>query len=558
MNDHRGGWIVVFMCLLFAAGCAKATPPAAPTAVLTEAPAEPRALLNARGTLFSTAGQCSACHTGLKTADGTDVSIDTDWRSTMMANSARDPYYRASVRREILAYPQFNEFIQNKCSTCHVPMSHFTTLIAGGKTIMLDDGVFSPANADHTLAIDGVSCTVCHQIQAEKLGTAESYSGGLVFDEKAVAGQRTLFGQFAVAESWVAVMQAASGYAPAQSAHTEQSALCATCHNLFTPYITNDGKVSEDLFPEQTPYTEWEHSSYGKGVSCQSCHMPDAGEAVAISTVNPEKRTPFRQHTFIGGNQFMLGLLKVNGAALEVTALDEQFTQTRQLTEAQLAEKTAQLSVDSSVEASTLNLDVKVKNLTGHKLPTSFPSRRVWLHVVVKDATGAVVFESGNWDEDGAISGNINDQDAGQYEPHYLTIDAADQVQIYETIIGDPDGAVTTTLLRAQHYLKDNRLLPSGMDKAAIPAEIAVAGEAAQDEDFTGGGDTVRYIVNLPASGTYEITVELLYQSIGYRWAQNLRGIPFTAEAESFLEMLKQTPLTPALIGQVSLEVRQP
>ncbi|TLM99986.1 hypothetical protein FDZ74_17220 [bacterium] len=131
-------------------------------------------------------------------------------------------------------------------------------------------------------------------------------------------------------------------------------------------------------------------------------------------------------------------------------------------------------------------------------------------------------------------------------------------MQIYETIIGDPDGGVTTALLRAQHYLKDNRLLPSGMDKATIPAEIAVAGEAATDDDFTGGGDTVRYIVNLPASGKYDVTVELLYQSIGYRWAQNLRGFPFTAEAESFLEMLKQTPFTPALIGQVSLEVSQP
>lgn len=558
MKIHRGGWIVVVLCVGILAACAKAPQPAAPTSAPTEAAVEPRALLNTRGSMFSSVGQCAACHTGLKTADGTDISIDTDWRSTMMANAARDPYYRASVRRETLIAPEYNDFIQNKCSTCHVPMSHFTSAAAGGTTIMFDDGVFAAANPDHTLAMDGVSCTVCHQIQDEKLGTMDSYSGGLVFDAKTPAGERTLFGQFDVAENWVAVMKAASGYAPLKSAHTEQAALCATCHNLFTPYITNDGKVSVDLFPEQTPYTEWEHSSYGDGVSCQACHMPDAGEAVAISTVNPEKRTPFRQHTFVGANQFMLGLLKTNGDLLEVTALDDQFDQTHKLTEQQLAEKTAALTVTPGVKGSTLNLDVKISVQTGHKFPTSFPSRRAWLHVVVKDAGGAVVFESGGWDENGAISGNANDQDAASYEPHYLTIDAPDQVQIYETIIGNPDGKVTTTLLRAQHYLKDNRLLPDGMDKTAIPPEIAVAGEAAQDADFTGGGDTVRYVVQLPTSGPYQVMVELLYQPIGYRWAENLGDTPGNAEAESFLAMLKQTPLTPALVARTNVETGKP
>ena len=164
MRSERMGWIGGIVCLILAAtGCTQAQP----TAMSTSSPvvkAEPRALLNKKGTLFSTAGQCSACHTGLKTSNANDISIDTDWRSTMMANSARDPYYRASVRREILANPGYDEFIQNKCSTCHVPMAHFTEAVAGKKTTMLDDGVFSAANPDHTLALDGVSCTVCHQI----------------------------------------------------------------------------------------------------------------------------------------------------------------------------------------------------------------------------------------------------------------------------------------------------------------------------------------------------------------------------------------------------------
>ena len=142
-----------------------------------------------------------------------------------------------------------------------------TTAAAGGKTVMLDDGVFASTHPDHALAMDGVSCTLCHQIQSEGLGTTESYSGGLLFDETKPTGERAVFGQFAVAESWVTVMQAASGFVPVQAAHTEQSAMCATCHNLFTPYITNDGKVSEELFPEQTPYTEWENSDFAEDQS---------------------------------------------------------------------------------------------------------------------------------------------------------------------------------------------------------------------------------------------------------------------------------------------------
>lgn len=556
MKAGWGGWIAgCLFLLLLAAGCAQTQPTVPATAV---AQTTPRALLNEKGTLFSTAGQCSACHTGLRTGAGEDVSIDTDWRSTMMANAARDPYYRASVRREILANPDHADFIQDKCSTCHVPMAHFSDVAASEKTKMLDEGVFAAANPEHSLAMDGVSCTVCHQIQAEKLGTAASFSGGLVLDKQAAAGERKAFGPFAVAENWVAVMKAASGYVPAQAEHTAQSALCATCHNLFTPYITNDGQVSEGLFPEQTPYTEWENSAYAESASCQSCHMPDAGEALAISSVNPEKRSPFRQHTFIGGNLFMLTLFEKNGDALEVTALEDQFGQTGLLTSQQLDGKTASVSVTPGGADSTLTLDVKIANLTGHKFPTSFPSRRAWLHVIVQNADGAVVFESGGWSPDGAIEGNINDDDSSQYEPHYRVITAPDQVQIYEAIIGDPDGAVTTTLLRAMNYLKDNRLLPDGMEKATLPPEIAVQGEAASDDDFSAGGDLVSYQIELPGSGNYSVTVELLYQSIGHRWADNLRGFPVTDEASAFLEMLKETPLEPVQVAQAQLTWSQP
>ena len=48
--------------------------------------------------LFTHSENCVACHNNLSTATGEDVSIGTTWRSTMMANSARDPYWHAGVQ----------------------------------------------------------------------------------------------------------------------------------------------------------------------------------------------------------------------------------------------------------------------------------------------------------------------------------------------------------------------------------------------------------------------------------------------------------------------------
>ena len=50
--------------------------------------------------LFQTSDRCFACHNGLSTSAGEDISIGFSWRPTMMANSARDPYWQAGVRRE--------------------------------------------------------------------------------------------------------------------------------------------------------------------------------------------------------------------------------------------------------------------------------------------------------------------------------------------------------------------------------------------------------------------------------------------------------------------------
>jgi hypothetical protein len=170
-----------------------------------------------------------------------------------------------------------------------------------------------------------------------------------------------------------------------------------------------------------------------------------------------------------------------------------------------------------------LQVRVLVQNLSGHKMPTAYPSRRAWLHLVVRDARDNKVFESGALKADGSIEGNDNDMDPARFAPHYREITSSREVQIYEPILKDADGHVTTGLLSAVGYLKDNRLLPSGFKKETAEQDIAVVGDAAEDPNFTGAGNLVQYSVSTGnASGPFRVQAELWYQPIGFRWAHNL------------------------------------
>src|SRR5687767_13832893 len=81
--------------------------------------------------MFATSDRCIGCHNGLRTPSGEDVSIGAGWRASMMANSSRDPYWQASVRREVLDHPAAADVIQDECATCHMPMSRTEARLKG-------------------------------------------------------------------------------------------------------------------------------------------------------------------------------------------------------------------------------------------------------------------------------------------------------------------------------------------------------------------------------------------------------------------------------------------
>jgi hypothetical protein len=484
---------------------------------------------------FVTADRCTSCHNALKTPDGVDVSVGTAWRGSMMANAARDPYWQASVRSECTEHPTASAAIENKCALCHMPMASVEMRAAGRPADVFEhlakDRQGSPLGR---LAMDGVSCTACHQIADKGLGQSSSFSGGFVTDTKAEPGQRTILGSFEVDKNRNDLMKLSSGFGCAKSTHLASAEYCATCHTLYTR-----GPDAASELPEQVPYLEWKHSSHSPAATCQSCHMPRVKDT-PIASRNGQNRPFLGQHMFQSGNFLVPAMLDSRRDELAVTARSAELAATAEKSVEYLKKSAARLGIAGvEVSGDKLTAEVAVTNLAGHKLPTGYPSRRVWIHFVVKGANGTTVFESGALQADGAIRGNDNDSDATRYEPHYREIDSQDQVQIYESIMASAEGKVTTGLLTAVRYVKDNRLLPTGFDKAQAGPDIAVRGPALEDGDFGPGEDRVRYQVQIkPEAGPFTVEAELMYQPIGYRWAHNLKPRS-TAETDRFVSLFE-------------------
>lgn len=478
---------------------------------------------------FSGSANCAGCHDGLRDAEGNDVSIGTDWSSTMMAHSMRDPVFQAKLASELKRHPELSDVLSQKCLHCHAPMASIDAEFDGNAlTLLTDTGVLDPGNAYHDQAMEGVSCTVCHQIEdSEDLGEPASFSGGFTIPTVAESSRRYAYGQYE--SPFVGPMRRFTGYEPRHSAHVEDSALCGTCHNLHTPIVATNGElISEKTgreFPEQAVYTEWEQSDFGDDgmspQSCQDCHMRSA-DGVRMST-RPRRVgavDDFKRHGFGGANTVVLGMLDSHRDELGVTStgIKDAIESNREF-----LQTAAELHILSAYRAGDrLEVDVEVINKTGHKLPTGYPSRRVWIDLQVVDSRGREVFRSGAMRADGSIVGVDADSNSATHERHHEVITSPEQVQVYESVMEDTDGQVTYTLLSANTYDKDNRILPSGLDKSQTTADTAVFGGANQDDDFVGGSDVVSYRIPVSNSGQLVVKATLRYQPLSSAYLNDL------------------------------------
>ena len=498
--------------------------------------------------LFAASGDCEQCHgydvNGIASSGGEagDVNVVDDWKTSMMAMSAKDPLWRAKVSHEVLTIPNHQEEIEDKCTSCHASMGHFAAFHEGAEHYSIEDLVQDP------WGLDGVSCLSCHQQKDEALG--DTHSGDLRFDTAKVA-----YGQYISPLASPMVLE--TGYAPVFSEHIQDAGICASCHTLITETVDLDGEFIGSAFVEQATYHEWLNSTYDdQDISCQNCHMPNLGNTpiFLIAGLNTAPRQNFSVHEFAGANTFMLQLMKDNKEELELSGSDGDFDQTIAATFESLQTQSASLSLSAlQRDENSASFSVTVSNLAGHKFPSGYPARRLFLQFTVRDDLGNTIFSSGETGENFILT------DEEGVEPHYDIINSEDEVQIYEMAMGDVNGDFTTVLDRGFIHLKDNRLLPIGFSYGdEVIDTVLVHGNATFDSDYLGkasalGRDRIRYNVSLDEYfGELNVEVSAFYQSIPHKWLEEMFS-DSTEEIELFRDMYESADKTPVLVGSESI-----
>ncbi|MCB9662917.1 MAG: hypothetical protein H6732_02310 [Alphaproteobacteria bacterium] len=321
-----------------------------PDLVDTDDPDAHDALSRPAEPTLSTAGlsgalACSGCHPDHYAA----------WRTSMHAYAMHDPVFRALQRARVADHEgrqaQF-------CTQCHTPL--------GSR----DGDVLAHPDLEGLgpLSVEGVTCEVCHTVAS----VARTSQAGLVLD---VDGPM---------RGTLPDPEPTAAHATTHSPLHGTAELCAACHD-----VREVGGL-----PLERPYAEWRSSPAGReGRPCQSCHMPETRGPAAVG--GPERVV--HRHGWIGGGMPLLpGFLDDTERAArlaEVTAL---------------LQGAAALDVDAPMHwtpGGVLPVVVTVRNLVdGHAFPTGTTfNRQVWVEVTVTDEADAVLYRSGDLDEDGNL-----------------------------------------------------------------------------------------------------------------------------------------------------------
>jgi hypothetical protein len=462
---------------------------------------------------------CAGCHGfdeaggALVDAQGKDVNIYDDWQFSMMGLSAHDPFWRATLAHEVNQFSAAATEIETTCLKCHAPLGSIQAHFSGHPysfSMMLQD----------SLGLDGVSCSSCHQQPARNLGAGQS--GNFTIDTN-----RIMFGPYP--NPFQGPMQIYVGFNPVFSDHIYSSGVCAGCHTLITKTLKDDGTPSGDFFVEQATYHEWLNSSYpSQGKECQNCHLPFIQDSVVIATDFKalKKRYPFGLHQFFGANTAMLTMIKSNRDSLHLLQTSPEHAWKESIDNNRLSiSRAATLTISPlQIFDDTLYFEVTLKNKTGHKFPSGYPSRLAWLQLVLVSPDGAdTIYTNGLLDKDGNISGRDY-----PYEPHHQESRSADDVQIYEMVMSDLNGNLTTRLNAAYKPLKDNRLLPLGFKRNhAVYDTVAIWGNALEDPDYgvtsIAGADRIAYKIPLQGNqGIATLNISFLYHSLPSRWMNDL------------------------------------
>lgn len=361
---------------------------------------------------FEMSDVCRGCH----------PMIFDQWQVSLHSVAFTDPLYWAEAE---LAGKEAGEEVRNFCHSCHAAAASMVEKIP------------ADANQASQLAKSGVICDLCHTIvKVNKIGNK---------DIEVETASRTKRGPYK------------NSYSPYHlteysEIHTKAE-FCAACHNVYHPV---NGLAIEN------PYEEWKNGPYAKeGIVCQDCHMTPGPQVTkpnpGVVAVGGPQREHYYTHNTIGANAFITQYLgNQEGYRIAVERL----------------KSAANLEIiDVNVGADRISFKVKIENIgAGHYLPTGLTIlRQMWLHVVVKDAAGKIIYESGKLDEKGNVP---------------------EDARMYNTVYADKNGKPTEKVWEAEKILKDKRIPPKG--------------HSIEEFEFSTGG---------PVKRPLHIHAELLYRS---------------------------------------------
>ncbi|MDF1837774.1 MAG: multiheme c-type cytochrome [Planctomycetota bacterium] len=435
---------------------------------------------NYGGLPFQASFNCGQCHGGY------DETVEPHglWASSMMAQAGRDPIFYAALA---LA-EQDTTNSGDLCLRCHAPGGWLA-----GRAVPTDGSGLDNGFDD----FDGVTCHFCHRMVDPIADVnnpvsdggilaalafppgADFHGGSFVVDPNDLRRGPFDLGPNFFLHSWD------------QSEFHKDSALCGTCHDVSNPVFEKqpDGSFQvpvasvgqphstgarDEMFALERTFSEWEMSVYGVTSidsggrfggdhpivqSCQDCHMPTTDATACSPGLGGVQRPDMPKHYFAGSNSWVLRAIDSVWPDFETGLTPQRIADAEQRNRDMLA-----AAADLEAYVTGTDLNVRITNLGGHKLPTGYAEgRRMWIEVQFKDAGGTIL------------------QEHGHYDMALAELDGA-STTVYEQVQGLDNYMANLTGIAAGpsfHFslnntiLLDNRIPPRGFDSAAFASRSA-------------------------------------------------------------------------------------
>jgi Tfp pilus assembly protein PilF len=318
------------------------------------------------------------------------------WRQALHSNSFRTPFYRTSVN--LLIRTKGIEFARH-CDSCHNPVA----LLAGALS--------SNSSMDRSFDRDGLTCMTCHSIQSVKtrLGNGSFVMGvpAVMVDEQ---GNRI---PGLVPDADILAHPDRHAKAVMQDIYRTPE-FCSACHKANLPPTLNGYKWIRAF----TAFDEWQNSKFSQQNpltfytadfnTCQSCHM--MREPIKLPDPGAKQNT-LASHRWIAGNTAVpfyyrfdeqlaktIAFLK-SGSYLNVDIFALKLGDSDKLI-APLGSTPFTLKPAQTVEAYVV---IQNKNIGHSLIPEVRDLYEAWVQFTAKDASGAIVYQSGYLKPDGTL-----------------------------------------------------------------------------------------------------------------------------------------------------------